>query len=457
MKPINPRVFKEYDIRGIVDRDFDPEWVETLGQACGTFFLNRGQNRAVVGHDCRHSSPGYQTSLVSGLMSTGVHVTVLNQVPTPLLYYAVKRLDLAAGVMITASHNPPEYNGFKIWSGPGTIFAEQIQEIRTIMESGTFATGSAVASELDIVPDYLDHLANHIGLERPIRLVVDGGNGTGGEICAELLSRAGVEVVPLFCRPDGNFPNHHPDPTVPENLVDLRRAVLEHGAMAGIGLDGDADRIGVLDENGDVLYGDRLLALYARKALAARPGGTVIADVKCSHLLFKDIAENGGKPEMWKTGHSLVKARMQETDAMLAGEMSGHMFFADRYFGFDDALYAALRLAELLGGRDAPPLSQALDSWPSTVSTPEIRIECPEERKVEIVGRAQALFTSTYPANMVSTLDGIRVNHSDGWGLLRASNTQPVLVMRFEAENPEGLERIRREFEGPLAEWLAEN
>ncbi|MFW5818963.1 MAG: phosphomannomutase/phosphoglucomutase [Desulfovermiculus sp.] len=456
MRPISPDVFRAYDIRGVVDRDFDHEWVETLGRACGTYFRENGQTHAVVGHDCRHSSLAYQQSLVQGLMDAGVDITALPMVPTPVLYYAVRSLKRQAGVMITASHNPPEYNGFKVWSGANTVHSEQIQRIYQIMLSGRFAQGRGVVSEVDIIPEYLSSLSSQTRLSTPIKVVVDGGNGAGGEICTQLLSRIGAEVIPLYCRPDPDFPHHHPDPTVLENIRDLQTTVLEHRADLGIGLDGDGDRIGVIDEKGDLMYGDRLLAVFARKVLQEHPGATILGEVKCSHLLFQDIAGHGGIPEMCKTGHSLIKARMQETKALLAGEMSGHMFFADRYFGFDDALYAAQRLVEILD-TSSKPLSALLDDWPQTACTPEIRLDCPDIIKFEIVERAKSYFTPAENEYQVIDVDGVRLDFGDSWGLIRASNTQPVLVLRFEAENEKRLQEIREFVETPLQGWIKES
>ncbi|WP_045222164.1 phosphomannomutase/phosphoglucomutase [Desulfonatronum thioautotrophicum] len=450
---IKQEIFRAYDIRGIVDHDFNEEWVEILGKACGTFFLQRGQRQAVVGHDCRHSSPGYQKAMIKGLLSAGVDVLFINMVPTPLFYYAVKKFNRQAGVMITASHNPPEFNGFKVWSGAGTIHSSDVQELYAIMTQGKFSVGQGIATEHDVVPAYLEELSAQVHLPTPIRVVVDGGNGAGGLICAEVLRRIGADVVELYCEPDGNFPNHHPDPTREENNVDLRTKVLETGAHVGIGLDGDADRIGSLDETGRMIYGDRLLAIFARQVLQGRPGGTVIGEVKCSHLMFQDIADHGGKPIMGQTGHSLIKAKMQETGAVLAGEMSGHMFFADRYYGFDDALYAALRLTEIIGQRPDKPLSTYLSEWPPIFSTPEIRMDCPEEIKFAVVERAQAYFRDRYD---VVDVDGVRIVLPDGWGLLRASNTQPILVLRFEAESESRLQEIRALVEDPLKQWIAE-
>ncbi|HDQ41816.1 MAG TPA: phosphomannomutase/phosphoglucomutase [Desulfonatronum sp.] len=454
MRALNHEIFRAYDIRGVVDRDFDEEWVELLGKACGTYFLRLGFGQAVVGHDCRHSSPGYQRAMIRGLLSTGVDVIYVHMVPTPVFYYAVKKLNRHAGVMITASHNPPEFNGFKVWAGEGTIHSEQIQEVYAIMARGKFTQGRGMATEHNIVPAYLNELSAQAALSGPVRVVVDGGNGAGGLICAELLRRIGAEVVELYCQPDGSFPNHHPDPTQDANNIDLRAKVLETKAHVGIGLDGDADRIGALDEQGQMIYGDRLLAIFARRVLQTLPGATVIGEVKCSHLLFQDIADYGGKPIMGQTGHSLIKARMKETGAVLAGEMSGHMFFADRYYGFDDALYASMRLVEILGQDPNVPLSSYLQEWPLIYSTPELRVDCPEAVKFKVVEQAKEYFRHRYD---IVDVDGVRLVLPDGWGLLRASNTQPVLVLRFEAQSRERLEEIRALVEKPLQRWILDS
>lgn len=452
MKPVSPGVFRAYDIRGVVDKDFDPEWVETLGRAAGVYFKRQGHAQAVVGHDCRLTSPEYQARLAAGLASSGLDVICLGMVATPVFYYAVKALGRKAGIMVTASHNPPEFNGFKVWCGETTIHTDAIQEIYGIMAAGDFESGSGIVCEHDIRPAYVEHVAEQMVLPRAVTVVVDGGNGAGGLVCAEVLRQAGAKVIPLYCEPDGRFPNHHPDPVVLDNVADLAARVVAEKADFGVGLDGDADRIGVVDATGRLMYGDQILALYARSVLARHPGGTVIGEVKCSHLLYKDIAKHGGVPVMAATGHSLIKSRMQATGAILAGEMSGHMFFADRYYGFDDGIYAAARLAEIVAASSVP-LGEMLADWPATVNTPEIRMDCPDAVKFAVVDRARAFFKDRYE---VIDVDGVRLTFPDGWGLLRASNTQPVLVLRFEAETKERLEAIRNIIEEPVAGWIAE-
>lgn len=444
-------VFRAYDIRGIVDRDFDEAWVRELGKACGAYFAGLRIEDVVVGHDCRHSSPAYHEALTEGLLASGRNVLSIGEVPTPAFYYAVKTLGRRGGVMITASHNPADYNGFKIWAGESTIHNEEIQKIRAIFEAGNFVSGRGVASRHNILPDYTADIISRFAPIRPVKVVADGGNGMGGPSCVEVLRALGADVVPLYCEPDGNFPNHHPDPVVETNMEALKARVREENASFGIGLDGDADRIGVVDETGRLLFGDELLSLYARELLARKPGSVVIGDVKCSSRLFDDIREHGGKPMMWTTGHSIIKARMRETGAPLAGEMSGHMFFADGWHGFDDAIYGAARLTALFAAQDLP--MSRLPGWPPAFATPEVNLPCPDDVKFAVVEKAKAHFRSRHET---IEIDGARVVFPHGWGLVRASNTQPVLVTRFEADSPEALDAIRREMEEPLRRWIAE-
>ncbi|MBF0481357.1 MAG: phosphomannomutase/phosphoglucomutase [Desulfovibrionaceae bacterium] len=451
MKAIHPGVFRAYDIRGIVDRDFDPEWVRRLGRALGTYFAAKGRDRVALGHDCRLSSPVYRDCLAEGLTGCGLDVVDIGMVPSGVFYFAVKTLGCQAGVVVTASHNPSEYNGFKIWDGESTIHSEEIREVYRIMESGDFVRGAGLLSSHDIKPAYLEYIAAQIRLTRPLTVVVDGGNGAAGLLCVEALTKIGATVVPLYCEPDGRFPNHHPDPVVEENIRDLCASVVKHKADCGVGLDGDGDRIGAVDETGRPMYGDALLAIYARGVLAVNPGATIIGEVKCSHLLYKDIADHGGVPVMARTGHSLIKAKMKETGALLAGEMSGHMFFADRYYGFDDAIYAAARFLEVLDKTGARA-GELLADWPQTFNTPEIRLDCPDAIKFEVVRLARDHFREKY---RIIDVDGVRAVFDDGWGLVRASNTQAVLVLRFEAQSEERLAAIRRDMETPLKEIIA--
>ena len=459
MREINPGIFRAYDIRGLVGQDLDEDFAEELGRACGTLFRRQGLDRAVLGHDCRATSPAYLERLALGLTASGLDVLVIGQVSTPVLYYAVKHFGLRAGVMVTASHNPPQFNGFKIWCGETTLQGEGVRELYDLMRARDFVTADrpGLLSRHDVLPAYLDELAAQLTLSRPLSVVVDGGNGAAGEITAQLLERVGCTVHRLFCEPDGRFPNHHPDPVVAENARQLAAEVVARGADFGVGLDGDGDRIGAVDEAGRLLYGDQLLALYARSLLARRPGQTVIGDVKCSHLLFRDIAEHGGVPLMAATGHSPMKAKLIETGAALAGEMSGHMFFADRFFGFDDATYAALRLAEVLDQNPGRPLSKLL-GWPPVVNTPELRVDCPEERKFQVVEQARKAFrdlAAQHGWNYDDT-DGVRLTFPRGWGLVRASNTQAALILRFEAETRDDLAAIRKTMEEPVLAWIAD-
>jgi phosphomannomutase/phosphoglucomutase len=453
MKPITPDIFRAYDIRGIVDKDFDPEWVEVFGRACAAYFLKNGHRRVVVGHDARLSSPVYQERLAKGLAECGVDVILVGMVSTPVCYFACKHLGCDAGVMVTASHNPPEFNGFKVIAGPSTIHGEEISKLYEIMAAGNFPEGKGLISTHDVLPAYIEALTSQVKLTRPLKVVLDGGNGAGGPATLAVLRGIGAEVIPLFCDPDGTFPNHHPDPVVEKYMTALIERVKAEGADCGVGLDGDGDRLGVVDETGRLMFGDQLLAIYAREVLKDHPGATVIGEVKCSHLTYKDIAAHGGNAVMGATGHSLIKARMQATGAMLAGEMSGHMFFADRYFGFDDATYAALRFLEVLDRHPGERASTLLASWPKTSNTPEIRFDCPDAIKFDVVKRAQEHFRGLY--DMID-VDGARIVLEDGWGLIRASNTQPVLVLRFEAESPGRLVEIRKIIEEPLSAWIAE-
>jgi phosphomannomutase/phosphoglucomutase len=452
MKALSRHIFRAYDIRGIVDEDFDAQWVRELGRACGAYFLGKGWSRALVGHDCRASSPEYQRAMAEGLSMTGLDVVCLDQVSTPVFYFAARHLGFDAGVMITASHNPSQYNGFKVWGGLSTIHGHEVQAIYEIMAAGEYPSGAGLVSRHDIVPAYKEDLLSRVTLARPVKIVVDGGNGAAGDLTADILEAAGAEVVRLYCEPDGSFPNHHPDPVVEAYVEDLKAKVVEVGADMGVGLDGDGDRIGAVDEKGRLMYGDQLLAIYARDLLRTLPGAGVVADVKCSPLLFKDVENHGGTAEMCITGHSIVKSRMIETGAAIGGEMSGHMFFFHGYHGFDDATYGALLLAGIVSRADAP-LSAFLADWPTVYNTPEIRMDCPEAVKFEVVARAQAYFKERYD---VIDMDGARVEFGDGWGLVRASNTQGALVLRFEAESRERLDEIRQLMETPIRGWVEE-
>jgi phosphomannomutase/phosphoglucomutase len=450
---ISPALFREYDLRGLVDRDLTEQAVGLVGRGLGTTIRAQGGKRAVVGRDCRESGPRFAGRMIDGLASTGLEVIDLGVVPTPLTYYAAATLDVDGLCMITGSHNPPEYNGLKVGVGKTTLYGEGIQDLRRLIESGKFASGTGSVRAHDIVTPYRAYVAENLRLgKRRLKVVVDAGNGTGGVVAVPLFRSLGVDVVPLFIDMDGRFPNHHPDPTVEKNLEHLKAKVLETKADLGIAYDGDADRVGAVDEKGAVLWGDQLMILFSRALLQEVPGAAIVGEVKCSMTLYDDIARKGGRAIMWKAGHSLIKAKMKEEGALLAGEMSGHIFFAHRWFGFDDGIYSSARLLELLSRTDRP-LSTLLEDVPRTFSTPEIRMDCPEDVKFEVVRRAQSFFSSRYQA---VTVDGVRVTFPDGWGLVRASNTQPLLVLRFEAKTPERLREIERLVTGKVEELRRE-
>lgn len=438
-----PTIFREYDIRGIAERELPSADVENLGRAIGTYLQRRAGKDVALGRDTRLSSERLRDALAKGLTEAGCDVTDVGCVPTPLLYYSVIRLEQAGAVMITGSHNPPEYNGFKVVCGSGTIHGPEIQELRRIIEENDYETGHGTLKAADVVTPYVDELASTFRFERKVKVVADAGNGTAGPVMHRLFEKLNVDARELFFEMDGNFPNHHPDPTLPENLSALKQAVCESGADLGIAFDGDADRIGAVDEQGSILWGDQLMLIYAREILERKPGATFIGEVKCSQVMYDELKRLGGDPIMYKTGHSLIKAKMKEVRAELAGEMSGHMFFADRYYGFDDALYAALRLIEIVA-RSGKPLSAQLEGVPRTVSTPEIRVDCAEDLKFEIVKYVAGHFSKTHE---VVDVDGARVLFPRGWGLVRASNTQPILVLRFEAATTELLADYRKEVE----------
>ncbi|BDG03699.1 phosphomannomutase/phosphoglucomutase [Anaeromyxobacter oryzae] len=453
MPKLSPTIFREYDIRGLVDRDLTEEAVSLVGKALGTRIREKGGKRAAVGRDCRLSGPKFAKAMIDALVSTGVDVVDLGVVPTPLTYFAAHTLDVDGICMITGSHNPPEYNGLKVGLGSATFHGEEIQDLRRFAESGKFAVGQGKVTAHDLVTPYREYVRQNLRLgKRKLKVVVDAGNGTGGVVAVPLFQALGFEVIPLFLEMDGRFPNHHPDPTVEKNLEQLRKKVLEVKADVGIAYDGDADRVGAVDEKGNVLWGDQIMILFARALLAEEPGAAIVGEVKCSFTLYDDIARHGGRPIMWKAGHSLIKAKMKEQHALLAGEMSGHIFFAHRWFGFDDGIYSSARLLELLTHTDQP-MSALLADVPRTYSTPELRADCPEEKKFEVVRRAQEYFKSRYDA---VTVDGVRVVFPDGWGLVRASNTQPLLVLRFEAKTPERLAEIQSLVRGKVDELLRE-
>ncbi len=468
---VNTDIFREYDIRGIAERDLTPDVIEALGRAFAAYVKSRGISTVIVGYDARISSQRLCDDIVRGLAMAGMDITVLGLCPTPALYFSLYHLRQGAGVMITGSHNPPEFNGFKLCVNKETLYGEEIQKIRRIMESNATHSSLLIAKDSPghdlpatshelivthhpIIPDYVKHLTGlFTGVTGPrLKIVLDSGNGTAGLAAPDIIRSMNCEVMDLFSEPDGRFPNHHPDPTIPKNLTSLIEKVRKEKADAGIAFDGDADRIGVVDEKGNILWGDQLMIVFSRDILRQRPGATFVSDVKCSQIMYDDIQAHGGNAVMWKTGHSLIKAKLKELHAAMAGEMSGHLFFADRYFGYDDAIYAACRIVEILKnlkskqGENAT-LSTLLADLPETFNTPEIRFDCPEAIKFKVVEKAQEVFLRgnglPQKPRAVITIDGVRAIFEHGWGLIRASNTQPVLVMRFEANDPSSLESIQ--------------
>lgn len=448
---MNSHIFREYDIRGRVPDELSQETVYMLGLSFGTYYRGHGVRRVSLGRDCRISSPDLREAILAGLTETGVDVVDLGVVPTPLLYFSLFHLGLDGGIQITGSHNPPEYNGFKVCLGKATIYGEEIQKIRKIFEAKRFERGRGSTDYSEVIRPYLDHVRRNLSPGKvKRRVIVDAGNGVAGLVAPDLYESMGVEVERLFCEPDGRFPNHHPDPTVPEYLEVLIKRVVESGADLGIGFDGDADRIGVVDHEGGIIWGDQLMILFSREILKQRPGAKIVGEVKCSQVFYDDIRRRGGIPIMWKAGHSLIKGKMKEEGAVFGGEMSGHLFFADRYFGYDDAVYGGARLLEILT-QDRRPLKEFLIDLPMMVNTPEIRVECPDEKKFRVVEALVEDFRKEYE---VIDVDGARVLFEGGWGLVRASNTQPVLVLRFEARDEEKLEQIRQLFMGKLKRAL---
>ena len=445
-------IFREYDIRGVAGESITEEAVETIARAYGTVVAAAGGKTVCVGRDCRKSSPAFRDALASGVTSAGVDVLDIGTVTTPMVYFSAFTENVDGAVMVTASHNPPRHNGLKMCVGRDSLFGEGIQSIRRLVEKGEFSSGRGKVRRGDVLEKYLAFLERGVSVEPGLRVAADGGNGTAGVACPEILRRLGCEVHELYMEPDGDFPNHHPDPTVEENLSDLRKTVTGLGLDAGLAFDGDADRIGVVDERGEPVGGDMLLLVYALDILRENPGATIIGDVKCSSVLFEKIREAGGNPVMWKTGHSVIKDKMKREGAELGGEMSGHMFFANRFFGYDDAVYAGLRLLEILsktGGR----VSDLLRGLPETFATPEIRVDCPDEIKFRVT---EAVKNRLAGLGEVTDIDGVRVERDDGWGLLRASNTQPALVLRFEARTEARLAEIRETVESALGEVMAE-
>jgi phosphomannomutase / phosphoglucomutase len=444
---LHPGIFREYDIRGVADQELLDQDVEVLGRGLATYLIRHGNSRDLcLANDCRLSSPRLHEAMLKGFLAAGARVLDVGTAPTPVLYYSSVHFHAGGAVMITGSHNPPEYNGFKTVCGPGTLHGQAIQEVRKLIQAGDFESGNGSVEKVDAVTPYVDEVASQFKLSRKIKVVFDAGNGTAGPVISRIIEKLNVTATKLYFDMDGHFPNHHPDPTIPSNLADLKKAVMEHKAELGIAFDGDTDRIGAVDEHGEVVYGDMLLLIFGREILSRKPGATFIGEVKCSQVMYDKLAELGGKPIMFKTGHSLIKAKMKEQHAELAGEMSGHMFFADRYYGYDDAMYAACRLIEIVAN-SGKPLSYQLEGIPQMVSTPELRIDCPDDLKFQVVEKVGHIVRQRH---RVVDVDGVRVPFDKGWGLVRASNTQPVLVMRFEAASKELLKKYQQEMENAV-------
>ncbi len=439
MTVMNPQIFRQYDIRGVAESDLTNETVELLGKAFGTYVKESGSGKVLVGRDNRLSSARLRDAITRGLLTTGCDVIDIGLVVTPLLYYSRVHYGIDGGVMITGSHNPPDENGFKIALGSGTIYGDEILKLKDMMIARNFASGPGLLEKQNAAPPYLAMLKDKIQLgPRKLKVAVDCGNGTASLFAQQILEAWGCEVIPLYCESDGSFPNHQPDPVKTANLVELRKTVVEKGADVGIAFDGDGDRIGVVDETGGIIWGDLLMCLYWPEIMAKHPGSQAIIEVKCSQALVDGVVRLGGKPFFYKTGHSLIKAKMKEIGAIFTGEMSGHMFFADEYYGFDDAYYAAGRLLRIMSN-SKEPLSKMLAQTPQYYSTAETRVPCPDQDKFKVVQGLVEQFRREYE---VIDVDGVRVLFGDGWGLVRASNTQPVLVARCEAKTPEGLKRI---------------
>ncbi len=440
---MNNEIFREYDIRGNVENDLSDDVVRNIGKAFAVYVLERGKKTVSIARDCRLSSEHYRDLIVSAFVESGLDVIDIGLVPTGLFYYSLFNLEVDGGIMITGSHNPPSMNGFKIALGKSTLYGDQIQDIRRIIERGNFKRGKGSCKEYkNIVADYYAFIRTNIHISKKFKVVVDAGNGTGGVVGVPIMKEMGQDVTDLFCDMDGRFPNHFPDPTVEKNIEVLRRTVLDQKADVGIGYDGDADRIGIVDERGDIIWGDYLMLIFARDILKTNKTATFVSEVKCSRNLFDDIEKRGGKAVMWKAGHSLIKQKMKETNALMGGEMSGHIFFADKFFGYDDAVYASLRFLEIME-KDGRPVSEFLADLPKMYSTPEIRLDCPDSVKFDVVRKLTEEYKKKY--NVIDT-DGVRATFDDGWGLVRSSNTQPILVLRFEAVSEESLNRIQNMF-----------
>ena len=448
---IEKNIFKAYDIRGIVGESLDLESVENIGRSVGSEAISQKQSTICVGYDGRLSSPDLCQALIKGLLSTGIKVVEIGLVTTPMLYFTTHLLETNTGIMITGSHNPPDYNGFKIMIAGETISSEKIQSLYQRIINNQFLTGIGSSTRADIQNQYLTAIYKDIKVKRPIKITIDCGNGAGGICAEELYKGLGAEVTALYCDVDGNFPNHHPDPSNPDNLIDLQNNLASTDSEIGLAFDGDADRLGVVTKSGEIIYPDRQLLLFAESVLKDHPGATVIFDVKSTKHLFKWIEDKGGIPLIWKTGHSLIKKKMKEVNAVLAGEMSGHTFFNDKWYGFDDGLYAGARLLEILSNFDDP--SAILEALPKSVSTPELNIKLEEGEQHKIIQQLQeeALFSD---ALNIIKIDGLRVEYANGFGLMRASNTTPVIVLRFEAESSTELNKIQKDFKIQLEKYI---
>lgn len=442
-RALPPEIFKAYDIRGIVGKTLTPQIVEVIGQALGSEARAQNQKRFVIGRDGRLSGPELVAALSRGIARSGCDVVDIGMVPTPVVYFAIQQLNAGSGVAVTGSHNPPDYNGLKMVIGGVTLSGDTIQQLRARIQNKNLVTGQGTVSQADVRTVYLDRVAGDVKLARPMRVAVDCGNGVAGELAPQLFKRLGCQVTELFCQIDGTFPNHHPDPSKPENLRDLIAEIGQGGYDVGLAYDGDGDRLGVISPDGHVIWPDRQMILYARDVLSRHPGGEIIYDVKCSRTLDAEIRKAGGKPTMWKTGHSFIKAKLKETGALLAGEMSGHIFFKERWYGFDDGLYTAARLLELLS-HDPRPTQEIFASLPNTLNTPELNLKLAEGEHFALI--KELVKRAHFPDAKLTTIDGLRADFADGFGLVRASNTTPVLVFRFEADNQQALDRIQVSF-----------
>jgi phosphomannomutase/phosphoglucomutase len=439
-------IFRAYDVRGVVGKDLTAREAELVGLALGTMVRRSGGQRVLVGRDGRLSGPELSEALIKGIRASGCTAVTAGMLPTPAFYFGLHHLDVDGGIQVTGSHNPPEYNGFKVCLGTKTIFGDDIQKLRHMIESDDLEQGAGGVETTELIEPYMSMIRERVSLARPLRIAVDAGNGVAGPIAPRLYRDLGCEVVELFCDVDGTFPNHHPDPTLEEAVVDLQRVVTEKGLDLGLGFDGDADRVGIIDASGEIVWGDRLTIVLARDLLERQPGAAVICDVKCSQVVMTDIAQRGGRPVMWKTGHSLIKQKMREEDALLAGEMSGHLFFGENFFGHDDAIYAGAKLLEILS-RSEGSFADLLADLPPSHTTPEIRRDSTEAAKFEICDRLRDELAAELD---VLDIDGVRANYEGGWGLARPSNTQPAIVLRFEADSAERLAEIQADLMGRL-------